>query len=214
MVIHLRLLQTRTMCSLTHNAAATMISYPRVDLPPRGLATQMLQPTFSPRLPACSVAARVTDNPGLEPSNRNRDQTRIESLVMYSKTYVLYSPFFTLPLPSSPIFLYRFSPPPNGRRDAWRLLTLLFRPYLASTARGRAASPVVDVVGRSMRCRPRLYHRQRPRSCCRCVCGESSWGHPRCKGKERGCCIRRVGRRAKGRGPSKTCTELLPLTPF
>lgn len=109
MMIHPRPSQTRTMCSLTLNAAATMTSYPRADLPPRGPATQMPQPTFSPRLPVCSVAVavRATDNPGLAPSNRGRDQMRIESLAMYSKTYVLYS--LHLSLPSSPILLYSFS---------------------------------------------------------------------------------------------------------
>lgn len=125
MVIHPRPSQTRTMCSLTHNAAATMTNYPRVDLPPRGPTTQMLQPTFSLRLPACSVAARAMDSPGL-PSNRDRDQTRIESLAMCSRTYVplpLSSPFTPPPL------FFFISLPPNGRRGARRLLTLLFRPY-------------------------------------------------------------------------------------
>src|SRR5260221_10322704 len=134
MMIHPRLSQTRTMCSLTLNAAATMTNYPRADIPPRGPATQMPQPPFSPRLAACSVAARATDNPGLAPSNRGRDQMRIESLAMYSKTYVLYSPFFTL-LSPPPLFSFILSLSPNGRRDARRLLTF-FHPTLASTARG------------------------------------------------------------------------------
>lgn len=36
---------------------------------------------------------------------------------------------FLHPSPSSPIFLHCFFPPPNGRREVRRLLTLLFRPY-------------------------------------------------------------------------------------
>ena len=129
MAMHPRPSQTRTMCSLTHNAAATMTSYPRVDLPPKGPAIQMPQPTFSPRLPVCSVAARVTDNLGPEPSNRDKDQTRIESLAMYSRTYVLYSHFFTLPFPL-PLFCFIvFFPLPTVEGIVRRLLTLLFRPY-------------------------------------------------------------------------------------
>lgn len=147
------------MCSLTHNAAATMTSYPRVDLPPKGPTTQMLQPTFSPRLPACSVAVRVTDNPGLGQSNRDRDQTRIESLAMYSRMYVLYSHFFTLPFPLPLFFFIVFFPLLTVKGKYDYCSPFFFGPILASTARGRAASPVVDVAGRSMRCRPRLYHR-------------------------------------------------------
>ena len=89
-----RLSQTRTMCSLTPNAAATMTSYPQAALPPRGPATLTHQATFSACFPAYSLALAAPQ------SNRGRDPTRITSLATYSKTYVFF--FFPYPYPHSP----------------------------------------------------------------------------------------------------------------
>ena len=97
-----RLSQTRTMCSLIHNDAASMTGYPRVDLLPRGPATQMHRATFSARSPACSAAARATDRPGLAPNNRDRDQTQITFSATFSKRY-RYAFFFS----SSPLNVRR-----------------------------------------------------------------------------------------------------------
>jgi hypothetical protein len=191
-----RLSQTRTMCSLIHNDAASMTGYPRVDLLPRGPATQMHRATFSARLPACSAAARATDRPGQAPNNRDRDQTQITFSATFSKRY-RYAFFSSSPLnvrrgPLTHPLFFSLPPPP------------------ASTTRSRAASPVVVMAGRSVRCRSRLHHRQRARPRRRCVYRESSWGHPGCKGKERGRRILRIGWRAEGRGSSKTPTSCSP----
>lgn len=68
-------------------------------------------------------------------------------------------PFLHPSLPSSPIFLHCFFPLLTVKGKYDYCSPFFFGPILASTARGRAASPVVDVAGRSMRCRPGLYHR-------------------------------------------------------
>jgi hypothetical protein len=92
--------QTHTMCSPTHNAAATMIDCPPVDPPPRGPATQVHRAAFSKRLPACSAtAARVMEKPGLPPSNRDKDRTRSTYSAMFSKMYVVFSS--VLPSPAN-----------------------------------------------------------------------------------------------------------------
>ena len=75
---------------------------------------------------------------------------------------------------------------------------------LASTARGRAAFPVVDMVGCSMRCWSRVYHCQHARPRRWCVCGQSTRGHSGCKGQERGCRFLRVGCAAESRGTRNT----------
>lgn len=177
---------------LTHNAVASTIGYPRADLPPRGPATQEHQATSSVRSPVCLAAAPLAmDSPGLLPiNNRDRDQTRIASLGTYLKTYVFPS-FLSL---SHTLFLI-LSP---TAAVAHRCFFFFF--MLASTTRSRAASPVVELARRSMWRWSGLHHRQRARLCCWCICGESTRGHPGCKGKERGRRVRRIGWRSEGRG--------------
>ena len=180
------------MYSPTHNAAAITTGYPRANLPPNEQATQMPRTTFSACSPACSLTAVRATVDRLVPSqsNRIRDPMLIKSLAMYLKTYVIFtlSPLFRVCASNegSPPFLFSFC--------------LFFWYCIASTARGRAASPVVDLVRRGMWRRSRVYHCQHARPRCWCICGQSTWGHSRCKGKECGRCVLRVGRSAESRG--------------
>lgn len=170
-----------------------MTSYPQANLPPREPATQTHQPTFSACFPACSPAARATDSPGPPQSNRGRDPTRITSLVTYLKTYVVALLFHLSPSNDPP--LTSFSP---------SFAT-------ASTARGREASPVVDLARLGMRCRARLYYRQRAWPRRWRIRGESTRGHSGCKGQERGGRLLRVGRPAESGG---ALLGLFSMTPF
>lgn len=109
----------------------------------------------------------------------------------------------------SPISI--FHPPTYAQRNDGSPLFFFFFRYctcIASTARGRAASPVVGLVRRDMRCRSRVYHRQRARPRRWCICGQSTWGHSRCKGQERGRRIHRIGRAAESRGTWNTFLSL------
>jgi hypothetical protein len=187
------------MCSPTHNAVAITIDYPPANLPPSELATQMPQATFS----ACSqtyspTAPRVAS----QQSNRTRDPMQIKSLATYLKTYVIFFPH------SPPTFHTPSLQPCNN--DGLTPFPLFFAfafatVCIASTARGRAASPIVDLVRRGMRCWSRVYHCQRARPRRRCICGQSTWGHSRCKGQECGRRVLRVGRVAESRGTRNTC---------
>ena len=166
-----------TMCSPTHNAAPITTCYLPANLPPN-------EPTDRHQVPS-------------QQSNRTRDPMQIKSLATCLKTYVTFfflSPGFTLrrrvpyayPNDVSPPF-----PPPSPHPLSFTI---------ASTARGRAASPVVDLVRRGMRCRSRVYHRQRARPRRWCICGQSTWGHSGCEGQERGRRVLRVGRATESRG--------------
>jgi hypothetical protein len=134
------------MCSLTLNAAANMTGCPQADLPPREQTTQVHPAIFSACFPACSPAARATDNPG---PPKSRDRTQIASLATYLKMYVIIISFL-----------------PHAHSDtaiahSAHLSLFLFCFAAASTPRGRAASPGVVLARLSMRRRSRLYHRQR-----------------------------------------------------
>lgn len=166
-----------TMCSPTHNAAPITTGYPPANHPPSELTERHQVPSHQ--------------------SNRTRGPMQIKSLATCLKTYVTFfflSPGFTLRrrvtvcIPNDVLTPIFFSP----------LHPLSFT--IASTARGRAASPFVDLVGRSMRCRSRVYHRQRARPRRWCIYGQSTWGHSGCKGQERGRRVLRVGRATESRG--------------
>src|SRR5712671_5994985 len=105
-----------TTCSLTLNAAASMISCPRADLP-RERTTQTHRETFSAHLLACLVAARAVDNLGRPPSNQGKGQMPIASLATYLKTYVSFPFPLHLSLPSPPPPL-----PTQARQDCLRFL--------------------------------------------------------------------------------------------
>jgi hypothetical protein len=161
------------MCSPTHNAAPITTSYPPANLPPS-------EPTDRHQVPS-------------HQSNRTRDPMQIKSLATCLKRYVTFfflSPGFTLRKRGTVCITQRHLtpiPPP-----------LSFT--IASTARGPAASPVVGLVRRGMRCRSRVYHRQRARPRRWCIYGQSTWGHSGCKGQERGRRVLRVGRATESRG--------------
>jgi hypothetical protein len=92
-----------------------------------------------------------------------------------------------------------------------RPLTSFFPLSLAaSTARGRAASPVVDLARLSMRGWAGLYRRQRARPRRWRICGEPARGHSGCKGQERGCRVRRVGRSAESGGTLTAPSDCSP----
>lgn len=164
----------RTMCSPTHNAASITTGYPPANLPLSELATQMPRATFSVCSPACSPQPTVpprgatTDQPAPFPRN---NPMQIKSLATYLKTYV--GPFFPHPDSSTT------TAHPSSFNS-------FFFCYVASAARGRTASPIVDLVRCGMRCWSRVYHCQHARPRCWCICGQSTWSHSGCKGKERG----------------------------
>lgn len=92
-----------------------------------------------------------------------------------------------------------------------RPLTSFFSLSLAaSTARGRAASSVVELARLSMRCWAGLYHRQRARPRRWRICGEPARGHSGCKGQERGFRVRRVGRSAESGGTLMAPSDCSP----
>jgi hypothetical protein len=92
-----------------------------------------------------------------------------------------------------------------------RPLTSFFPLSLAaSTARGRAALPVVDLARLSMRGWAGLYRRQRARPRRWRICGEPARGHSGCKGQERGCRVRRVGRSAESGGTLTAPSDCSP----
>jgi hypothetical protein len=194
----------RTMCSPTHNAASITTGYPPANRPPSEPATQMPQAAFSACSPACSPTAPRATADRLVPdqSNRTRDPMQIKSLATYLKTCVIFFPLQYL----------HFSP--SNVCATQRRLTPLFSFFLsllyciASTARGRAAFPVVGLVRRGMRCRFRVHHRQRARPRRWYICGQSTWGHSRRKGQERGRRILRVGRATESRGTWNTFLSL------
>jgi hypothetical protein len=107
------------------------------------------------------------------------------------------SPFFTL---------QRMRNATTAHPSFFFFLSLLY--CIASTARGRAAFPVVGLVRRGMRCRFRVHHRQRARPRRWYICGQSTWGHSRRKGQERGRRILRVGRATESRGTWNTFLSL------
>ncbi len=164
-----------TTYSLTPNDAASTTDCPLADHPRSGPTTQMHRATFSARFPAC-LAVEPMDRRGRAPllSNQGRGQTRIASLAMYSKMCVS-----TL-LQSPQARAYYLQP--------------------ASPARGRTASPALDLVRCGMWCWSRLHHGQHARSCRGRVRGESTRSRQRCQRKECRSCVRRIKRGPEGRG--------------
>jgi hypothetical protein len=185
------------MCSLTHNVASIMIVYLQANLLPREPAIQMHRAPFSACFPACSLVAEATDSPGPPQTNRDRDPTQITSLAPCLKTYV----FFPHPPPA---FLHATT--------AYFLFLLPFA--AASTARGRAASPIVVLARLSMRCRSGLYHRERAWPRRWRICGESTRGHSGRKGQECGRRLLRVGRHTESGGTLTTSSLLFSTTYF
>lgn len=108
-----------------------------------------------------------------------------------------------------------FLPTPPAFLHAKTAYLLFFLPFAAaSTARGRAASPIVVLARLSMWCRSGLYHRERAWPRRWRICGESTRGHSGRKGQECGRRLFRVGRHTESGGTLTTSSLLFSTTYF